>query len=309
MTTQQSSVRLINQNFDPEFVVTVVQRARADFLATQEEEQQQRRHIWLHQRIMQLMQTSLSDAQIKQQLMYQGVPLGVAKDAMHHICATMHEQHKSASASGIAGATSPKSTIQLVLFGLAGLLLVAPGYGINTALNRGTPVQYVAAGTTSPASVPLPTFTPSLSSTSTPRPTATPTSPPLAIVQTDTLNVREGSDTQHEPPLTQVSASDELTVVGRAGAQDLKWIKVRLPDATEGWVSAEHVQLGVDLAQLPIAYVRPHSGIVEDTERLTGNVLLEINNDATTDSAVNCCTQQRRNFSCSLRARRRNLHD
>ncbi len=119
-----------------------------------------------------------------------------------------------------------------------------------------------------------------------PRPTVTPTPPPLAVVQIDTLNVREGPGTQYKPPLTQVSTGDELTVLGRA--RDVEWIKVRLPDATEGWVSAEsgNVRLNVDLEQLPIAYFRPPTGIVEGAARLVGNGSLDIKNDGSIDSAV-----------------------
>jgi uncharacterized protein YgiM (DUF1202 family) len=63
------------------------------------------------------------------------------------------------------------------------------------------------------------------------QPTADPT---IAIVTTDTLNVREGPATTF-PVITTVANGTELTVVGRDEANN--WLFVQLADGTEGWVT------------------------------------------------------------------------
>lgn len=155
----------------------------------------------------------------------------------------------------------------------------------NARAERATTVA--PARTTEPTAAVAPTL--ELTAPPTPEPTAPPTPEPTpapqAIVQTDSLRVREGPGTNY-PIRTHVNAADTLHVVGRANT--LPWVKVVLPDTSEGWVSAqpEHVQLSSAIENLPVAYFQPPSSVIQGDEQRIGLGELHIENGTQSDTVL-----------------------
>lgn len=90
-----------------------------------------------------------------------------------------------------------------------------------------------------------------------PTPTLTSTSAPsesVAIVDTDSLNVREGPDTLYRN-LTGVSKGDQLEILGQA--YTCKWLKIKTPAGIVGWVAARLVQFDLACSQIPPASIPP----------------------------------------------------
>lgn len=89
----------------------------------------------------------------------------------------------------------------------------------------------------------------------TPTPTITlapqvqPTPLPDAVVNTNSLNVRNNPG-QGAPILTSVSRDTTLTIVGRLA--DNSWLQVMLPNGTQGWVFTNLLRLNKDLASVPV---------------------------------------------------------
>ena len=120
-----------------------------------------------------------------------------------------------------------------------------------TAMPTGEPTATSAHSATPtsppPTTVATPTFTPQ------PSPTAT-SDAPLALVQSDTLNVRSGPGTGHSV-VTAAKRADKLPVSGRNA--DGSWLEVTLPDGQSGWIAASLAQLNMPADQLAVARVIP----------------------------------------------------
>ncbi|MBC8254280.1 MAG: SH3 domain-containing protein, partial [Ardenticatenia bacterium] len=90
--------------------------------------------------------------------------------------------------------------------------------------------------------IPLPTVTPTPTDTPLPpMPTATPAATPsltpevpIAVVQSQALNVRAGPGTEH-PVVASAERGETLTVVGRN--EDASWLEVMLPEGQRGWAA------------------------------------------------------------------------
>lgn len=85
---------------------------------------------------------------------------------------------------------------------------------------------------------PRPTLTPSL--TLTPQPTSAPVVIQGVIKSSDSVNVREGPGREFAR-VTAVRPGTVVQVIGRNGAAD--WLQIRLDDGTEGWVSAQLIEI------------------------------------------------------------------
>jgi SH3-like domain-containing protein len=97
----------------------------------------------------------------------------------------------------------------------------------------------VPSATTQQTIAPSPTRPPS----ATPAPSATPTELPVltGIVDADqSINVRGGPGTDN-PVVTTLDPGTEVRVLGRNA--DGSWIQIQLADGTEGWVSAELLEI------------------------------------------------------------------
>ncbi len=104
----------------------------------------------------------------------------------------------------------------------------------------------IMTGCTAPSSpTPTPTATPTPSRTPTPTPTPFPRD---AIAAVEALNLRAGPDRLH-PAVAMVRTATPMAVLGRSA--DGAWLAVRLPDLTEGWLSADVVDLRVDPGAIP----------------------------------------------------------
>jgi len=115
-----------------------------------------------------------------------------------------------------------------------------------------TPPTATAAAQEQP--VPGPTR-PIFHSTATRRPpTATRRPEPSAVVQVNTLNVREGPNTDY-PIVNKTYEGQRLAIQGRDVGST--WLKVRLSDGTFGWIAVEYVRLNVGLDSIPVASAPP----------------------------------------------------
>lgn len=74
---------------------------------------------------------------------------------------------------------------------------------------------------------------------------------PTAVVSNAiyALNVRSGAGASF-PAITAVNRGQTVSLIGRNTANT--WLKIRLPDGTEGWASATYLNTSYDLNQLPI---------------------------------------------------------
>lgn len=136
--------------------------------------------------------------------------------------------------------------------------------------------------TTSPTKTPTPTTRP----TNTPTPTATSTPLPGAIVQSGTLNVREGPGTQY-PSQGTFSQNTELDVIGKF--EDCSWLKVRSRDqALTGWVVGgnQYIDLRLACDSLPPGTFRPPTGTIQPNKQGGGYGELTVDNGTTNDSVV-----------------------
>ena len=114
-----------------------------------------------------------------------------------------------------------------------------------------TPMPATQVPPTPGRSVSVPTDTPSLqppTPTATSRPADTPTADLVAVVDTDTLNVRSGPSTQHKS-IAQVHKGDRLMILGRN--PDCVWYEVAIPADTTGWVASEYLHIGIPRCSPP----------------------------------------------------------
>lgn len=242
------------------------------------------------------LQRGFASFDITQQLITNGVD---SKRARHIVQQAERELRETKSTGSPVTASTSRWVSGLVIAGtlmfVALFLIYVLQQGVVSIFTPPPPTATATVTTTSTATrtataTSTPTATATATVTATPTATDTPTSTPIplpqAVVQIAKLNVREGPGTQYKPPRTQVNAKDSLTILGHAPGQP--WIKVRLSDASEGWISAApgHVTLSVPIDSLPVAYFRPPSGIVQSTKQLTGRGQLKILNDSSEDDVI-----------------------
>jgi uncharacterized protein YraI len=128
------------------------------------------------------------------------------------------------------------------------------GPAVAAATATSTP-RPSATPTSAPSATPTnaPTATPSATATSAPTATptnaASPTAPPNAIVNNDTLNMRAGPSAQYAL-VGSYPRGTELKVTGKNAAGD--WLKVETPDGRSGWMSAQLLEINVNLAGVPV---------------------------------------------------------
>lgn len=115
-----------------------------------------------------------------------------------------------------------------------------------------------------------------------PPPTAVPVRA-VGVVMSSKLRVREGPATRY-PVITTLDANTPLDVLSQA--QGLDWLKIRLPDGHEGWVSADLVQLKIDRASIPVGYFRPLTGMIHNYTGPRGHGELRLQNSNTDDRLV-----------------------
>ena len=116
--------------------------------------------------------------------------------------------------------------------------------------------------TMTPSPLPTHTLTPSATPTSTPMatptatPTVTPTPLPDAVVNVKALNVRSGPGTVYDI-LAGVHQGDDLEVIGQAYECD--WLKVIIPQGTQGWVAGgpEYVIRNLPCELIPAEAIPP----------------------------------------------------
>ncbi len=145
-----------------------------------------------------------------------------------------------------------------------------------------TVVVIHAAATATPAALPPTPADPPAATATLPPPTAVPVRP-VGVVVSGKLRVREGPATRY-PVLTTLDTGTPLDVAGRA--QGLDWLKIRLPDGQEGWVSADLVQLNVAHAAVPVGYFRPLTGMIHTGTGPQGHGELRLQNSNTSDRLV-----------------------
>ena len=90
--------------------------------------------------------------------------------------------------------------------------------------------------------------------TETPSPAATPSVPTRARITGDGLQVRIGPGTTYEVT-TSLAEGDEVDVLGRDEMGD--WVKVRLDNGEEGWVTSEFVDVEGNLKAVPVITPEP----------------------------------------------------
>jgi hypothetical protein len=143
---------------------------------------------------------------------------------------------------------------------LTGLLVgFADSFTYHSLIGTGAPPAQADAADGQPAGVesvprgerpqpllatltPTPTHTPTftLTPTATLTPTLTPTPPPSVRTRGQTINVRGGPGTNN-PVIGQLRPGAPAAFIGYNA--DSTWINVLLPDGTQGWVSAELVEV------------------------------------------------------------------
>ncbi|HNT54827.1 MAG TPA: SH3 domain-containing protein, partial [Anaerolineaceae bacterium] len=127
----------------------------------------------------------------------------------------------------------------------------------------------LSATATQPAPPPTATLAPTntpIPPTATPRPTATQTATPepLAVVSSDTINLRTGPGTIYGI-VGVLEKGTSLVVLERTASSE--WFHVRVADTgMEGWVSEVVVELSVAADTLPLAaYIPPTPSYVAPT--------------------------------------------
>lgn len=217
---------------------------------------------------------------------------------------------------------SPIFTKQVARLGLAvGVALMLFAVGATMYAKRNKPiigVPDVAASTAGPADVaavqptaqptdipsptrtprptatPVPTETPE--PTNTPAPTATPeptaTPQPDGMVAAQVLNVREGPGTSYPilkdqdgtTPL-QLTSNTPFHILGYV--ESLGWLKVKLADDREGWISGGNfVKLNVPLDTVPATYFRPLTGMIQKETIPKGIGEIHIENQGSQDELI-----------------------
>jgi len=96
--------------------------------------------------------------------------------------------------------------------------------------------------------------TPTPAATSTETPTPTEEYQAVAVVDTNSLNVREGPGTEYGIR-TSVSDGDELVIIGQA--YNCEWLKIETSKGVVGWVSADLVSFDMPCDQIPPATIPP----------------------------------------------------
>ncbi len=94
-----------------------------------------------------------------------------------------------------------------------------------------------------------PTKTPSPSATPIPSPTATATPIPDASVGDQPANLRGGPAVGYLI-LAEVPAGTPLDLLGKSA--DGEWLKVRIPDGTEGWMFYLPLRINISLDTIPV---------------------------------------------------------
>ena len=79
--------------------------------------------------------------------------------------------------------------------------------------------------------------------------TPAPAGGPTAYVNTGRLNVRTGPGIRYDV-VTMIDQGQTMTLLGRN--QPATWVKVHLPNGTEGWVSAYYIRASVTISSLPV---------------------------------------------------------
>ncbi len=90
--------------------------------------------------------------------------------------------------------------------------------------------------------------------TATPKATITSTPMPGAVVKTNSLNVRSGPDTVYSI-VGSASQGDHLDILGQA--YGCAWLKIKMPNGNEGWVSSDLVEYEIPCSDIPSAPVPP----------------------------------------------------
>ena len=88
----------------------------------------------------------------------------------------------------------------------------------------------------------------------TPESTATSTPMPGALVTIDSLNVRSGPDTVYSI-IGSLSKGDLLDILGQA--YSCAWLKIKMPNGSEGWVSSDLVEYEIPCSDIPAAAIPP----------------------------------------------------
>ncbi len=112
----------------------------------------------------------------------------------------------------------------------------------TAAPQEASPTVEAPTATLAPTEIPA-TATQETAATSTPAPSLTPTELPVLTGVVDaqqTINVRQGPGTNN-PVVTTLEPGAEVRVLGRNS--DGSWINIQLDDGTEGWVSAELLEV------------------------------------------------------------------
>lgn len=212
------------------------------------------------------------------------------------------EQSNSADRRGRASG-APRPRLVAILVGLlAALICGGCDFGSATTPpdGRGSTAAMPAGPGDSDPSITVivvhgpPTSTPALAAAS-----ATPTVPPappatllpptavparsVGVVGSSKLRVREGPATRY-PIITTLDAGTPLDVLSQA--QGLDWLKIRLADGQDGWVSGDLVALKADRATIPIGYFRPLTGMIHNYTGPQGHGELRLQNSNTDDRLV-----------------------
>lgn len=110
----------------------------------------------------------------------------------------------------------------------------------------------VVPPTAPPSDTPLPTFAPSTETAPLVAPTNNPGIPD-AIVKPESggLRLREAPDTD-APILAHLDPLTALDVIGRT--EEGAWVQVVGPQGSLGWVTSEHLQFSINVAQMPVTF-------------------------------------------------------
>jgi len=200
------------------------------------------------------------------------------------------EQSNSADRSGRDSRAQRPRFVAILVGMLAALICGGCNFGSTAAMPAGPddsdpsitvivvhgPISPTAAATVAPtATAPPAAIVP-------PLPTAVPAHG-VGVVLSSKLRVREGPATRY-PIITTLDAGTPLDILSQA--QGLDWLKIRLAEGHEGWVSADLVDLKVDRATIPVGYFRPLTGMIHTYTGPQGHGELRLQNSNTDDRLV-----------------------
>lgn len=145
--------------------------------------------------------------------------------------------------------------VLLATFGAVVLFLLIVFFPnlVPASLRPPTLPAIAAPPTARPTLPPAPTETPLPAATQIPLPTNNPAMPD-AIVKPESggLRLREWPNTE-AAIVANFAALTPLDIVGRT--EDSAWAQVIGPDGSTGWVTVEHLQLSINLADMPITSI------------------------------------------------------